>query len=118
VSIRLSAIESVEGVAEIPGEVGGPSLRVTVEVANTTEAAVDLSGTVVNLYLGTDRRPAIGLMKPGGSLMPSSVEPGAAATGVYVFNVPAQDRALVAVEVDIAIELPVVVFEGTAPAAG
>lgn len=115
---RVASIESVTGEANLPGEVGGPSLRVTVEVANDTAEAFDLSGTVVTLYMGADRAPAIELTKPGASPMPSSVPPGASVTGVYVFNVPEDRRDPITVEVDLAAQLPVVLFEGAGPPVG
>lgn len=112
VDVRLASIEKVEGLATIPGEVGGPSLRITVEVRNDTAEAVSLTSAVTNLYMGPDRVPAIGLMSPGASPLPTSVAPGASATGVWVFNVPEDQRSQVAVEFDLAVDSQVVLFEG------
>jgi hypothetical protein len=117
VTAHLARIESVTGRAELPGEVGGPALRLTIQVDNDTRKAVDLSGLVVNLYLGRDAAPAVEL-STGARAMPASVAPGKSATGVWVFNVPADERELVAVEVDLATDAPVVVFRGEAPPAG
>ncbi|MBD8059609.1 hypothetical protein IC607_11600 [Cellulomonas sp. JH27-2] len=114
VTARLAKLESVTGVADLPGEVGGPALRVTVEVTNATDDDVDLTGAVVVLYQGEDRAPAIELTKPGGSPLPASVAAGKSVTGVYVFNVPVAERNPVEVEVDLAAEVPVVVFRGDA----
>jgi len=118
VTAELATIESVTGVAELPGDVGGPSLRVTVKISNDTDEDVDLSGAVVVLYTGKDRAPAIELSKPGAKALPSSVAPGSSVTGVYVFNVPVAKRDLVAVEVDLASKVPVVVFQGDARPVG
>ncbi|WP_019135049.1 hypothetical protein [Cellulomonas massiliensis] len=117
VTAHVARIEAVTGKAELPGEVGGPALRVTVQVDNGTRKAVDLRGLVVNLYVGRDAAPAVEL-STGERAMPDSVAPGKSASGVWVFTVPADERDLVAVEVDLATDVPVVVFRGEAPPAG
>lgn len=111
-SVVLRSIEAVDGEAVIPGEVGGPALRVTVESSNTSDIAIDTPAVVVNLYYGPDRIPAGSLLNPGGQEFPSSIAPGNTATGVYVFTVPVDQRDNVLVEVDVAVEEPVVLFEG------
>ena len=110
--VTLGSIESVQGEATLPGEVGGPSLRVTVNVHNGTDAELDLTGLVTNLYYGPDRAPAIQLTEPGAVAMPSSVPAGSDATGVYVFNVPTDQRDKVVVEVDLSADSTVVIFQG------
>ena len=115
-SVKLASLEPITGVANLPGEVGGPSLQVTVEVTNTTSRAVDLSSTVVNLYTTHDLTPAIELSS-GESPMKPTVAPGASVQGVYVFNVPVDQRDFVTVEVDLATAVPVTLFQGAAPAA-
>lgn len=112
VDVRLASIEQVEGVSTIPGEVGGPALRVSVEVTNGTKAAVPLDTAVANLYFGPDRSPAISLMEPGSKALPASVAPGETATGVWVFNVPKDQRSQVLVEFDLAVDATVVLFSG------
>jgi len=114
VTAELAKIESVTGVAELPGEVGGPALRVTVKITNGTDDDFDLTGAVVVLYQGEQRAPAIELTRPGGRPLPSSVGAGKSVTGVYVFNVPTAQRNPVEVEVDLASKVPVVVFRGDA----
>ncbi|QCB94433.1 hypothetical protein [Cellulomonas shaoxiangyii] len=115
VTARVSAWEAVTGEAVQPGEVGGPALRVTVEVVNGTPAALDLRGAVVNLYHGPQATPAVALTQPGGSPLPAGVEPGATATGTFVFAVPPADRDDVRVELDARAVGPVLVFTGSAP---
>ncbi|MCV2395821.1 hypothetical protein OEB99_16015 [Actinotalea sp. M2MS4P-6] len=110
--VDLANMESVEGEATIPGEVGGPALRVTVQVTNRTDADVSLTSAVVNLYFGADQRPAVGLLEPGARDFPASVAPGASVTGVWVFNVPLDQRDQVLVEVDLSADDTVVLFSG------
>lgn len=112
VRVDLASIEAVEGKGTIPGEVGGPALRVTVQVTNRTDAPIDLRGAVANLYYGPDRIPATTLLEPGARSLPDSVAPGASVTGVWVFNVPVADRDVVEIEVDLSADDQVVVFSG------
>jgi cytoskeletal protein RodZ len=116
-TIQLTGLEAVAGEAQGPGEVAGPALRATVTIANGTSDTVSLSNTVLNLYYGDAQTPADLLSGPGASAFPSEVEKGGTATGVVVFNVPADERQRVQVSVDYAAGSPVVVFEGSAPAA-
>lgn len=112
VEVQLVQIEAVEGVANIPGEVGGPSLRVTVRVRNATSAALDLTTAVVNLYHGAERSPAIELLEPGRQELPASVAPGGEATGAFIFRVPTDARDDVLVEFDLSTDATVLLFAG------
>ena len=114
VTSRVSLIEAVQGTAELPGEVGGPSLRVTVEVTNGTDAALDLTGAVVNLYYGADDAPALPLGQPGVQPFPSSAAAGAVASGTYVFNVPVDERGNITVELDLSVDSSTILFRGPA----
>lgn len=115
VTARVSAIEAVDGVAKAPGEVGGPSLRVTIEIDNGTATSVDLRTAVVNLYHGPDATPAAALGQPGASAFPTSVSAGETASGVFVFSVPVEARSQVRVELDLRIGGVILAFEGPAP---
>lgn len=110
--ISLSEIESVEGVAEVPGDISGPAVRVTVNIKNTTSETRSLAETVVNSYYGTDRTPADPLTSPGGRPLPTRVGPGATAEGVYLFRIPKDARSQVTVTVDTKSDEPAVVFSG------
>lgn len=111
-SARLVTIESVQGEAVIPGEVGGPAIRVTLEVVNDTGQTLETPAVVVNLYVGEDLAPAGPILNPGGKPFPSSVPAGATASGVYLFTVPEDRRGDITVEVDLAVGTPIVVFKG------
>ncbi|MBO9553273.1 hypothetical protein [Cellulomonas sp.] len=115
VTAHLVSIEPVTGEATLPGEVGGPSLRFTVSVANRSGPALDLSAAVVNAYSGDALSPATPLLKPGGQPFPGEVAAGGSVTGVFVFNVPPAERGHVRLEVDLAPDLTVVLFEGSVP---
>ena len=108
----LTRIEKIQGVSNLPGEIAGPSLRVTVRITNNTASPVDLSGTVVNLYTGKELTPALPLSQPGAKPFPSSVAAGSSADGVFVFNVPASQRSAVRIEVDLSSQGNVLLFQG------
>lgn len=112
---QILSIEAVDGVAEGPGEVSGPSIRFTVTITNGTTAAVDLTSTVVTVDYGSDRIPAGQLYEPGASPMPTTVTAGAAVSGVYVFSIPVDQRGLVNITVDYSVGVPPLVFTGQVP---
>jgi hypothetical protein len=115
VTFSISGLEAVDGVANGPGEVAGPALRFTLSVRNDTAEAVSLVATVVNVFAGADRAPAAELGEPGGVPLPETVAPGETATGVFVFNVPTDQRDQVQISVDYSVDAPIVLFEGAAP---
>jgi len=112
---KVTKMEAVEGKANGPGEVAGPSVRFTITITNTTGKTVALSNTVVNAYYGPDSSPALELEQPGGKAFPASVKSGSAATGIFVFNIPTASRSKVEVSVDTSVNNPVVAFRGAAP---
>lgn len=112
---KVTRTEAVQGKASGPGEVGGPAVRFTIAITNTTGKTVQLSNTVVNAYFGADATPAIELEKPGGKAFPFSVKNGETATGVFVFNIPEASRNTVEVTVDTSVKNPVVAFRGSVP---
>ena len=112
---KVTTMVAVQGKANGPGEVAGPSVRFTITITNSTGKAVDLSNTVVNAYYGPDSSPALELEQPGGKAFPASVKSGSAATGIFVFNIPTASRSKVEVTVDTSVNNPVVAFRGAAP---
>lgn len=115
VSAALTTIEAVKGVASTPGEVSGPAIRFVVTIANSTAASVDLSGTVVTVYYGKDKTPGIQLEKPGGASLPDAVEAGKTAQGTYIFTVPEKERGNVQIEIDYAVGVAPLFFQGAVP---
>lgn len=112
VTVVVPKVEKVTGEANIPGEVGGPALRFTVDVTNGTGKTLDLRTVVVNAYYGPDRTPASPLLKPGGKAFESEVGDGGTARGVFVFNVPAEFQDKVELEIDPRIDAPIAIFTG------
>ena len=115
VVFTIDKLQAVNGIAQGPGEVGGPSLRFELTVRNDTASAVSLTSTVVNVYFGPDEAPATELRKPGGIPLPASVAPGRTAKGVFIFAVPEESRDQVRITADYTAGAPIAVFEGQAP---
>lgn len=111
----VEKMEAVKGTADGPGEVGGPSVRFTIKITNTTGKTYSLSNTVVNAYYGSAQSPAIPLRSPGGTNFPTSVKDGGSAAGVYLFNIPKASRGNVRVTLDTDVQNPVIAFDGAAP---
>lgn len=109
---RLARIEKVQGISNLPGEIAGPSLRITVEYRNATSSPIDLRGAVVNVYAGREVIPSIMLTQPGVKPFPAFVGAGKKAQGTFVFNVPTSLRSQVRVEVDLASNVSILLFEG------
>ncbi|WP_374009469.1 hypothetical protein [Leifsonia sp. LS-T14] len=115
VEVHLTNVEAVEGKASGVGEVGGPAIRFTVNVTNTTDQDVDLKTAVVQLYYGSAQNPGLAVSGPGGSPLPTSVAAGQAVSGVYLFTVPVDQRDDVTITFDYRAGTPVVVFRGPGP---
>ncbi|GHH72530.1 hypothetical protein [Promicromonospora soli] len=112
VTVTVPSVEEVTGEANVPGEVGGPALRFTVELTNGTGEVLDLRTVVVNAYYGPDRTPATPLLKPGGRAFESEVGADDAARGVFVFSVPPESQDRVELEIDPGVGAAIVVFTG------
>ena len=109
--VRIGDVEAVEVTGRGPGQVSGPAVAVTVEVANAGAAALDVAGLAVSLaYADTEAGPVDG---PPADPVAGPVPAGADVSGTYVFLVPEDQRAAVTVRVGLASQ-PVVVFTGSA----
>lgn len=111
IRVSLSSLTAISGQASVPGEVKGPALQVTVIVENTSKTEALTDTLIVNVYYGADRTPANILVRPRQDL-PLTISAGDSAKGVYAFSVPEDARGQILVEVDLAVDLPVVLFEG------
>ncbi|RFA13009.1 hypothetical protein B7R21_09190 [Subtercola boreus] len=113
-TVSISEITSVDGVANGVGEIGGPSLKFTVTATNSGTAAVSLQTAVVDLTYGANQTPSNELVSASVPL-PAEVGAGQAVTGSYVFVVPAEERDAVRITLGYRAGSPVAVFEGAAP---
>lgn len=109
---RITTMKAVQGEAVQAGEIAGPAVQFTLELTNDTGESVDLGLIAVNAYIGADRTPAGGLIRPGGAPFEGTVEAGATATGVYVYSIPENQRDDVTLTVDYRAGEPAFVFRG------
>ncbi|WP_072313819.1 hypothetical protein [Agrococcus sp. Marseille-P2731] len=112
VRVLLALVEQVEGEALAPGEIAGPAIRLTIEVVNDTDAAIDAGLIAVNTYFGAERAPGNSLMQPGGDPFAGSIAPGQSARGVYLFEAADAALADVLVGVDVVPGQPTFTFRG------
>ncbi len=110
--VRVASIEAVDGEAVVPGEIAGPALRVTVEVDNATADAIDLRTATVTLSYGDPLQAGNPVSKPAGVAFPGSVQPGESVSGIFVFEVPKDQRTRVLISVDLSVDDSIVAFEG------
>jgi hypothetical protein len=110
--VTVPSVEKVTGEANVPGEVGGPALRFTVDLTNGTGKVLDLRTVVVNAYYGPDRTPATPLLKPGGRAFEPEVAADGSARGAFVFNVPPELQDQVELEIDAGVGKAIVIFAG------
>jgi hypothetical protein len=114
IEVQVSDVESVQGVAQGPGEIAGPAVRVSVEVKNKSDEEVAMDLALVNVYYGSDKTPATALSGPGLAPLTGSIPPGKSATGAYVFSVPEDEREQLTVEFSYSTDAPTVIFSGKA----
>jgi hypothetical protein len=110
-TVRLSRIAPVKGTANVPGEIAGPAIKLTVVARNRADRAVDLNSVVVFVSFGRKRTPASEL-SDGARPLKGSVAPDDSRTGTYIYTVPEDEREQVRVEISYSSEAPTVAFEG------
>jgi hypothetical protein len=91
------------------GELSGDAVDVRLELVNVTGEAVAVDAVAVNVFYGADRTPAT--PADSDTVIRGSLEPGASATGDYVFSVPAASADAISVVVARDAGSPVVVFQ-------
>ncbi|MPV88086.1 hypothetical protein GB882_05350 [Georgenia ruanii] len=111
-TVSLTEIVPVQGVARAPGEIAGPALAVTVEATNSSAGALSLDGVTVFVSYGQDRTPATDF-EQGSAPLRGDLAAGSSATGTYVFAVPEDRRDDVRVEISYTGAAPTVAFGGS-----
>jgi hypothetical protein len=114
VTASLAKLERITTTAELPGEIAGPGVAVTVRLVNDSSAAVDLGLVVVDLQ-DAGGTPAIPMSTSPAAPFGGSLAPGATADGVYVFTLPPSYAGPATVSVSYTVDAPIVVFAGDLP---
>ena len=109
---KLILVSAVEAKAQLPGEITGPALAITIEVSNTGTRPADL-GSVVVTVLDSDEAPGAEMTAAPAEPLTGRLAAKAKVRGVYVFRVPKDKRRPVTVTVSIS-DAPVLVFTGNA----
>jgi hypothetical protein len=112
VAATLTRVEGMDSTATGPGEVAGPAVRVAVQLRNGSAQPVTLSTVGVSMSYGAQDTPASPLDDPTAQPFRGTLAPGATASAVYVFSVPADQRGAVTVEVDCRPGAPLLRFTG------
>ncbi len=110
-TVRLTEIKAVQAVAQVPGEIAGPALRITVAARNSSSRSIEVDRLVVFVAHGKARTPASSLSE-GAKPLSGSVPAKSSRSGTYVYAVPKDERKLVRVEVSYSGQAPTVAFEG------
>ena len=107
---RLTTIKAIDAKAQLPGEVAGPALSLSVEVRNTGAKTVDLNAVVVTV-LDSDEAPGGEMSSAPAQPLKGKLRAGKTVRGVYVFTIDKNKRNPVTVTVSIS-DAPVLVFTG------
>jgi tetrahydromethanopterin S-methyltransferase subunit D len=113
IAISLVGIKAVQAVSNIPGEVNGPALEVTVQIANSAATVLDLDHAMVDL-LDSTGAPGLATTTTSVREFAGELATGASATGVYVYRVPTDRRDPITVQVQFTAGEAVAQFSGNA----
>ena len=113
VAVKVASLEQTTTTAQLPGEIAGAGVKVTLSVVNGSATALDLGNVVVDL------QDANGVSQTAMSATPASpftgsLAPGATASGIYVFTFTADYANPAKIFVTLPTEVPVLVFAGDA----
>jgi hypothetical protein len=111
---EVTKIKAVSAKAQLPGEVAGPGLLLTVRLRNKSEGDLDLDVVLVTVYDST-KAPAGEMTMAPNSPMRGSLAPGETASGDYLFTIARSRRSPIVVNVTLPTKTPVMVFHGDAP---
>lgn len=112
---EIADMKATQGKAKLPGDIAGPAIKFTIKVTNTGDDAADLSTTVVSVFYGKDKIPALQLNRQAAPPLPKTLKAGRSAAGAYEFTVPVAERDQVLITVDHSVDSSIVAFEGSAP---
>jgi len=113
VSATVLGTEPVQIDAQGVGEIAGPGTAVTVEIRNESGDTIDLAAFAVNAFQGDDVPAPASSSAPAAELS-GALDPGAAATGVYVFRPAQTDAGPLVVEINYNASANVVLIDTAA----
>ena len=113
VVVRITDVKAIKAKAQLPGEVAGPAVALTLQVRNGSRQPVDLGSVVVTL-LDSDDAPGIEMSAKPADPLSGTLKAGKTTSGTYVFTVGQQRRNPIKVNVTLAGAAPVLLFTGNA----
>ena len=93
-----------------PGEIGGPGVKVQIQITNGSGETIDLNSVTANIFYGSGKVPASPVTNSDAGLS-GTLSPGKSASGTYYFSVP-KGADPIELQVSYSIQQPVVVFTG------
>ncbi|HEY8790492.1 MAG TPA: DUF4352 domain-containing protein [Actinopolymorphaceae bacterium] len=110
---KIVGVVPVQSVAQGPGEISGPAIKVTISLKNGTKDAISVNQVTVNVTYGKQASPASDIQgDPSAKPFKGTVAVGASARGTYIFDIPKNQRSDVSISVSYAALSPIVVFKG------
>lgn len=112
VAVTVTDVELLDVEAHTPGEIAGPAVALTIDIANGTDDVIDLSTAMVSV---TGSAGSYGQPTTSEPYQPftGSVQPGAESSGIYVFRLPAEEREALEVVVQYVAGAPIALFVGS-----
>lgn len=114
-TVWLEGFTSVQASAPRPGEIGGDAVQFDVFVQNAGDEPFDLGTLVIGLEYGAGRTPAEDVITVDSRPLSGLAEPGVTLRGVFHFVAPESERDDVVVTVDLAGDVPTILFAGSIP---
>lgn len=111
ITVQLTEVVGVDAVTHQPGQVSGPAVQITVRISNAGADAVAISSAQVAVA-DSAAAPGIAVTTDASSPFAGTLAPGASATGIYVFRVPADRRSPILVTVSYTAGGAVAQFTG------
>jgi hypothetical protein len=113
VSAVIDQVRSVQTITHVPGEVGGPSIAVTVTLTNHSSHAISVGDVVVEAVDGAGT-PAVPVTAAPTKAFRGSIAPGKSRQAIYAFSMAKDRRNSISVTVSYAAGTPVARFVGNA----
>jgi hypothetical protein len=110
VTATITQVVSVQTEADLPGEIAGPGVALTVEIVNGSADPIDLGATLVDL-IDADGLSATQIVQ-GTEPHTGTLAPGESMFGTYVFGLGEAQRRDVTVQLSYTTDEPIVVFTG------
>lgn len=110
---EITEIKAVTATANLPGEVQGPALAISLRLKNTGQERANLSAVVVTVADSAGNPGSEMSTKPARPFS-GVLEPGETSRAVYLFTVPKDKRDPITLSVTLGGSVPVLIFTGKA----